>query len=131
MKEVKNGSKSIRTASQAYNVLYATLHSRIKGTYPVDARPRALSILSLDEEKELVEWILQLSKCGFPVTRDHLLDSVEYIVNKNGKITPFADGRPGKNWFRAFMKRHPELSMRLSQNLTKRRAMVTEGALRA
>ncbi|KAJ8946287.1 hypothetical protein NQ314_008912 [Rhamnusium bicolor] len=40
------------------------------------------------------------------------------------------DGRPGRHWYEAFLKRHPEVSQRMSQNLTSNRANVSEENIR-
>ena len=37
---------------------------------------------------------------------------------------------PGKKWFQNFLLRHPELSCRVSQNLTKSRAILSEVVIR-
>jgi len=44
--------------------------------------------------------------------------------------TPFANGQPGRHWYESFLRRHPEISIRVSQNLPKNRASVTEDILR-
>ena len=127
--DVKKGT-SINAAGKAFNVPYATLYSRVKEKYPLNAKPGPSSILIPAEEKELVDWIFDMHKRGFPVIKNQLLDTVQMIVVKTGRNTPFTNGRPGKNWYQAFLKRHPELSERMCQNLTKARASVTEGSLR-
>lgn len=47
-----------------------------------------------------------------------LFDSVEYIIKKTPRKHYFVNDRPGDKWFKNFLKRHPELSTRVSQNLT-------------
>jgi len=87
--------------------------------YNINVKKGAKTILNEEEEQELVNWILKLSQCGFPVTKNQLLDSVQNFVKKTNKENPFTDGRPSRHWYNAFLKRHPELSQRMSQNLTK------------
>ncbi|KAH9639391.1 hypothetical protein HF086_002080 [Spodoptera exigua] len=43
--------------------------------------------------------------------------------------TPFKNNRPGRHWYESFKKRHLEISLRTSQNLTESRATVTNEAL--
>lgn len=63
----------------------------------------------------------------FPVTKEQLLDSVQKIISeKNLDSCPFTNHRPGKKWYSAFLKRHPDLSERTSQNLNKATDEVTE-----
>lgn len=129
LEEIQKGT-SIFAASKAFKVPYATLLSRVKGSYSVHTRPGPKSVLNHEEEKELVQWIFHLSKCGFPVTKEHLLDSVQNIVKKTNRSTPFTNGRPSKHWYQAFLRRNPELSEKMCQNLTKARAGVTEQNLK-
>ncbi|KAJ8932260.1 hypothetical protein NQ314_014806 [Rhamnusium bicolor] len=48
------------------------------------------------------------------------------LIKKLDRDNPFTNGRPGRHWYQAFLKRNPELSQRVSQNLTRIRAGVTE-----
>jgi len=128
--EAMNNGKSLRSASKEFKIPYATLHSRIKRTYAIDVKRGPESILNENEEKELVKWIFHASKCGFPIIKEHLLDSVQNIIKKRKRSTPFTNERPGKHWYKAFLRRNPELSEKMCQNLMKRRANVTEEALK-
>lgn len=118
------------SASLKFNVPYNTLKSRVNGTYELNVRKGPNSIFDENEEKELVQWIIQLSECGFPVTKEHLLDAVQNIVKKSNRDTPFTDGRPSRHWYKAFLSRNPELSEKMSQNLTKSRANISEKIMR-
>lgn len=55
--------------------------------------------------------------------------SKKYVMDA-GRENPFKDNRPGYKWYRLFMKRHPDLSIRSAQNLTSTRASVSETDLR-
>ena len=93
-------------------------------------RTGAPTILTSDEEKLLVAWVIHVSKCGFPVTKIQLLKSIVMLTKTLQRDTPFVNGQPGRSWYQAFLKRHPELSQRVAQNLTKSRASLTEEVLR-
>lgn len=67
-----------------------------------------------------------MAKMGFPITRLQLLDSVAILVTKLKRPNTFNDGRPGRHWYEGFLKRHPEITQRMSQNLCASRAAVTE-----
>lgn len=75
---------SIRQAAKKFNVPFTTLLSRHNGTYSGKIRKGPATVLSNEEETELVNWILKLGKTGYPVTRVQLLDSVKLIC-KNSK----------------------------------------------
>lgn len=52
------------------------------------------------------------------------------LIKKLQRPTPFSGGRPGRHWFESFLKRHPKIAERVSQNLTPTRASVKEECIR-
>ena len=117
-------------ASTIFKVPYATLHSRVKAVYPLCIRLGPSSVFSEEEEKLLVQWIINMSQRGFPITKNELLDCVQNFVKKTNNSTPFKCGRPSVKWYKSFLKRNPEIAERMSQNLTKTRASITEVAIK-
>lgn len=55
-------------------------------------------------------------------SRSDLLDLVQEYVQVNDLDTPFILGRPGRNWFQRFMRDHPELTVRKSEQFFESRA---------
>ena len=53
---------------------------------------------------------------GFRLDKDIINVVAEYMKNSRKK-NPFKDGVPGEDWWRLFMKRHPELTKRKPQAL--------------
>lgn len=84
------------------------------------------TVLSTEEEILLVRWMLHVGKIGFPVTKTQLLDSVEILVKKLKQANKFTNGRLGRHWYEDFLRRHPEINLRTSQNLTHNRAAISE-----
>lgn len=60
------------------------------------------------------------------VGKEQLLDIVQLIIKADKRENPFANDRPGSKWYDLFLKRHPEISERVSQNLTTSREAVKE-----
>lgn len=125
LEAVKKG-ESVCSAAKKYGVPRITLHNKCTGQSPAVCSMGPSSILMKEEENILVKWLFAMSERHCPVAKEQLLDSVQAIVKLNNKQTPFTDGRPGRKWYQAFLKRHPEVSERLSQNLTTSREAVTE-----
>ncbi|KAG5895467.1 hypothetical protein JTB14_013382 [Gonioctena quinquepunctata] len=73
-----------------------------------------------------MKWMFHVAKCGCPITKEALLESVQIILRQMGRVTPFTNGKPGRHWYELFLERHPEISQRVTQNLTKARSSVTE-----
>lgn len=66
-----------------------------------------------------------MAKAGFPVSKETLLSSVvklatEYNVKFGG------NANPGRKWYNLFLSRHPNISIRTSQNLVRSRILVSE-----
>jgi hypothetical protein len=66
-----------------------------------------------------------MGRIGFGRTRNELLDMVKKIMDDDGLKNPFSDNRPGKDWWYAFVKGHPEISERTPEQLGKERAVIT------
>lgn len=121
---------SIYKASLQYRIPKTTLLYKYQGIRPVDAKPGAPTVLTMQEERTLADWIIQLGKSGFPVTKIQLLDSVTMLIKNLERPNPFKDGRPGRAWLQGFLARHGEISLRIAQSLQKHRSIVTEQSIR-
>ena len=124
---VRSKQMSLLGASKAFGIPYATLGDKVRGRRPMQAASK--TVLSKEEEKKLVEWLVEVSRRGFGLTKDDLKDMVKTILDDRGVKTIFKDNRPGKDWMQAFFKRYPEIRERLGQPLGRERAGVTKDAL--
>ncbi|CAB3252107.1 unnamed protein product [Arctia plantaginis] len=88
------------------------------------------TVLTKGEEDILEKWILALSERHIPLTKDSLLDSVQKIIIDQNRPNPFTNNRPSKKWFQSFMKRHPNLTQRVPDNLSRARDNVSENNIR-
>lgn len=127
---MKNGHPLSTTARQ-FNIPRSTLLYKSNGKLAENfKKPGPECILSIKDEECLLEWIFYMSDRGFPISRDQLLDSVKILLDAVKKKTVFTKNRPGRHWYEGFCRRHPQLSQRMSQNLTYARSSLTEGKIR-
>ncbi|XP_018311079.1 uncharacterized protein [Mycetomoellerius zeteki] len=124
-----NAGMSVNAASKKFSIPRSTLDAKKKHLY-ADKKPGPSTVLSNIEEKILADWIFYLSHRGFPITKNQLLDSVQMLIKSLERKNNFVNDRPGRNWYRGFLQRHEKLAERMTENLTFRRAEVTENALR-
>jgi hypothetical protein len=127
---VRENGMSVKAAAEEFNVPRSTLRDKLKGS-PLDIKPGPRPFFTSSEENTLVYWITKCFKAGFPITKSELLNSVGKLVQELVKRDPdrefpFTDGKPARHWYESFMKRHPGISFRTPQNLTKSRAAVTQ-----
>ena len=77
-------------------------------------------MLTQSEEKALEEYILKMQEYGYPLSMDQLRLKVPEMVQD--RVTPFRDSILGNGWIKWFKKRHPNLTLRLSEGLEFSRA---------
>lgn len=93
-------------------------------------KPGPEPALGVDGEKKVVECLLYISKCGFPVKKQELLDTVQKIIRYGEFKKNFKDDRPGQKWFEKFLARNKEISLKNAEGINKARAQVTEESIR-
>ena len=110
-----DGGMSMRKAAATYNIPYSTFRewyygirtSRKKGPKP-------------DEEEELVNYLIQMCDRGYGLSPTTLCMKVYEITQS--RWTPFRNGIPGDGWMHWWKKRHPNLTLRVSQAMESARA---------
>lgn len=128
---VRNGGK-LREICRQYGVPKSTVQDRIKGKVSnVIKQMGPDPVLTKEIEVNLVTWIENLAKSGFPLKKQVLLDTVQKIVKEEKLKTPFTDGKPGQSWFNGFMKRHSQFALKNAESLEKYRAQITEEYIRS
>lgn len=130
LQAVKEGSSQF-SAAKKYGVPRSTLFNKVSGKSVIGKKSGPGTVLSAKEEDVIEKWVLCLAERGFPVVKRQLLHSIQLYLIANERKNPFVDNLPGRRWYKNFLKRHPIIAKRLSQNLSKCRAVVTEGQLKA
>ena len=121
---------SARSAANKWDVPRTTLQNRKKAGFRKPMRPGPATILTTDEETVLCNWLIELSRRGIPVQKKFLLDSIQQIITADPRPTPFVQNRPGKGWFKAFLRRHPNLAERYAEPISRGRGKLTENCIR-
>ena len=66
-----------------------------------------------------------MAEIGYPLIKKEFLKDVQYMLDKDGRKTPFRDNLPGYKWFQNFQKRNPQIGMGKLTSLGQERANVT------
>ena len=85
--------------------------------------------LSAETESILADFLMYLTDVGFGLDKAECLDLVENYLHTSNQTHLFTNGRPSDEWFQAFMKRNPVLSMRVSNNMQSLRAQAMQPAV--
>lgn len=127
LSDVRSGM-SYRAASLKHGIPRITLMRKHKRNLPAKTKMGPKTSFSEEQENMLAYWIITMSKAGFPLSRETFMYSVkklatEYNIKFGGKTTP------GRKWYNLFCARHPNISLRTSQNLTTSRRLVSEAVI--
>ena len=107
-----NQRETYRTIAEKSNVPRSTLHRRKHGGTSKETKAQRQQYLTVEEEKALVLFLLLTSSFGQPVRIKYVPTLAFSIACRRSTTTNKPIKPPGKNWARAFEKRHPELKAR-------------------
>ncbi|XP_033726756.1 uncharacterized protein LOC117316324 [Pecten maximus] len=120
---VTTNQMSLRKASKTYGIAKSTLSDKVN--LKTNVTQIYKTALTPAEENRLAEWAVNMAKIGYGRTKNELLETVKKIMDNDGRPNPFSNNKPGKDWYYAFVKRHPELANRTPMQLAKERALIT------
>ena len=81
------------------------------------SRPGPRTVLSKEMEAAFARSLITLADKGFGLTKRLVLFKAADFCRQAKLNHPFKDGPAGQTWYRCFMKRHPELSLRSPSKL--------------
>ena len=122
MKAVEAGEMGRNRAALEFGVPPSTLKDRLTGRVKHGTKPGPTPYLNPEEEKELVEFLLNCSKMGYGKTRGQVLKTVEVIAKE--KEMKF-EGSVTDGWWRRFLKRWPNLALRKGDPFSHARIQMT------
>lgn len=121
---------SQRHASLRYNVPRATLQFRQGVNFRNKITPGPRPVLTDEEEQTLEDWIFSCHTKGFPVRSEDVQISVKKFLDNYPRPNPFTENLPSRGWMRAFLRRHPNVSLRTSEAITAASANISESDIR-
>ena len=118
---VEQGGDSIRRAADKYGVPRSTLHDHVSGKVEHGAKPGRDAYLSLEEEEELVSFLVKCARIGYPHTRKQVMALVQEIVSEKGVCTIISEG-----WWQRFKQRHQNITLGIAAPFSYARAMASD-----
>lgn len=100
---------SINRAAKDCGVPPTTLKDRLSGRVTNGTKPGRVSYLGSDEEKELESYLTKANEVGYGKTRREVKAIAEKVAAEKGVLR---GSRISDGWWRGFLQRHPNLSLR-------------------
>jgi hypothetical protein len=120
---VKDKIMTIREAAKHYEVPRTTIQDRLtEKSGDKLGRPTELTEV---EESVIVERLLVMGRWGFPLNRHDLAHLIKSYLDRLGKSTRFVDNMPGPDFTKGFLKRHPQLTVRVANLIKRSRAALS------
>jgi len=79
--------------------------------------------LTIEDENKLCAYLIECSRQGYGKSKSIILFMATQMAIRRGKKVP--EGGLSEMWWRSFLKRHPEISLRTTQNFGMLRTLVT------
>lgn len=124
---IQTNKISLSKASVTYNIPKGTLHNKVAGKIPMQIRKGPKTLLTTEEESKLEAWIINMAKIGYSVNMDEVRDTVGKLFESR-QACP--QRRPGRKWMKLYLRRHPSITKRHAEVISKARAAVTEHKIR-
>ena len=130
LSKIRNGTMSIKKVAKESSIPHSTLRDRTSEKVDVDARPGASTVLTAEEELQLHDYLIKLSELGVGKTKDQVQELAYMIIRRDPTRSHVTEtwvknNCAGKDWYYGFMDRHPDLSLRKPEKLSKARSRMT------
>lgn len=128
LEDIRNGM-SKKAAAKKHGVPRSTLQFRLSSKF-TKKELGPPPILTNEEEDILEKWVHDCCRKGFPRRKEDLQLSVQEFLNQNERPNPFKENLPGIGWYQAFLRRHPNISLRTPEGVTAASSCVSENDIK-
>lgn len=128
--ECINDGRSYRDVSREFGIPISSLSRKKRGLF--NRKYGGQTVLTADEEKQIVEGIKTAGIWGFPLSvYDVKIIVKNYLEKKGQREKRFKHNMPGRRWMERFLKDHSNvLSERNAENIKRSRAEVSQQVIK-
>ncbi|XP_049881876.1 uncharacterized protein LOC126377877 isoform X2 [Pectinophora gossypiella] len=112
IQEVVEMKKAIKTTATKYGIPRATLQRHLKTGSCKKKLGRFTTVFSAEQELELLNYVFEMDSVFYGLSKEEFLRLVFQYAEKNHISHPFKDGTAGSDWYKGFISRHPDLTLR-------------------
>lgn len=126
VKSVEENNMSIKVVAIKWGMPPSSLREWLLGQTTTNRRvPR--TILTEEEETEVVEWCKDMARLGHRLQVNQLQATVSLITAS--RPNPFTNGVPGRSWWAGFQSKHPNLTIRTVEGVDNDRAIMVRSSI--
>lgn len=103
----------------------------LSGPFSLPPTSGPTTIMTADEEAAFAEWLVVCSDMHLPIPKRMADQKALMILQLRGAQFNTITTLPGKDWWHGFYKRHPEVSTRKSQPISRQRALLSPFSVNA
>ncbi|XP_041983266.1 uncharacterized protein LOC121736248 [Aricia agestis] len=122
IKDVQENLGSVKFVANKYGLPRTTLRRHLKTGCSIKKLGRFTTVFTLQQEEELLEYVFHLDSLFFGMTKEDFLQLVFQCAEVNNIPHPFMKGTAGHDFYKGFIKRHPDLTLRQPEPTSKARA---------
>ena len=127
VKEVKEGTLTLRKAHQKYKISLGTLSNQMKGKGKGYSNAGHPTVFSKETELLMAQHLASLGEWGYPFDiLDVRMFAKQVLCEADRHVPQFSDNLPSKEWARLFLKRNKDtIKLRKCQNFTPSKAALS------
>lgn len=128
LESIRSGTLSHRKAADEFKIPRRTILNKLRGRHV--KTPGHQPVFLPEQEAIFATYVNVMSDYGFPLTAIDLQHVIKSFLDRTGRnVKIFKENLPGKDWTKAFLQRHPQLTERFAANIKRCRAAIDEPML--
>ncbi|XP_045542072.1 MFS-type transporter clz9-like [Papilio machaon] len=112
IKEINDKRGSVKSIELKYNIPRTTLRRHIATGSAKKKLGRYKAVFTPQQEEELLEYVFHMDNIFFGLTKEDFLHLIFQYAEANNIPNPFKNGTAGHDFYKGFIKRHPNLTLR-------------------
>lgn len=125
VKLVQDKEMTAYAAAKSFTIPITSLRDKLHGKHPGSTGRN--TVLTPEEEVELVDWLIECAEMGDPKMKWEILNAAAEIVKlRNDPKRSFKNDLPTVQWLNGLLQRHPRVSIRTPETISRASAVVSK-----
>lgn len=112
LKDVKELQNSVKSTAIKYGIPRSTLQRHLQSGSAKKKLGRHTTVFTPEQEIELIEYLFHMDALFYGLSKTEFLKLVYEYAEINDIAHPFKNEIAGSDWYKGFVMRHPDLTLR-------------------